>query len=44
MTPLKNSDLDLDIFYRKTDLPNVQLGDKVNVIIYLELPNEVGEG
>ena len=44
MTPLKNSDLDLDIFYRKTDLPNVQLGDKVNVIIYLELPKEVGEG
>ena len=44
MTPLKNSDLDLDIFYRKTDLPNIQLGDKVNVIIYLELPKEVGEG
>ena len=44
MTPLKNSDLDLDIFYRKTDLPNIELGDKVNIVIYLELPKEVGEG
>ena len=44
MTPLKNSDLDLDIFYRKTELPNIELGDKINIVIYLELPKEVGEG
>ena len=44
MTPLKNIDLDLDIFYRKTDLPSIQLGDKVKIVIYLELPKEVGEG
>ena len=44
MTPLKNSDLDLDIFYRKTELPNIELGDKINIVIYLELPKEVEEG
>ena len=44
MTPLKNSDLDLDIFYRKTELPNIELGDKINIVIYLELPKKVGEG
>ena len=38
MTPLKNSDLDLDIIYRKTELPNIELGDKINVVIYLKLP------
>ena len=44
MTPLKNSIIDLDIFYKKPELPNIQLGDKVKVVIYLELPKEVGEG
>ena len=44
MTPLKNSTLDLEIFYKKPELPQIQLGDKVKIVIYLELPKEVGEG
>ena len=44
MTPLKNSALDLEIFYKKSKIPQIQLGDKVKVVIYLELPKEVGEG
>jgi large subunit ribosomal protein L19 len=44
MTPLKNSALDLEIFYKKPELPKIQLGDKVKIVIYLELPKEVGEG
>jgi len=44
MTPLKNSALDLEIFYKKSEIPQIQLGDKVKVVIYLELPKEVGEG
>ena len=44
MTVLQNNPLDLEVFYKKTDLPKIALGDKVKVIIYLELPKEVGEG
>jgi len=44
MTALKNINLDLDIFYKKSNIPEISLGDKVNVIIYLELPKEVAEG
>ena len=44
MTALKNNNIDLEIFYKKPDLPNIELGDKVIVTIYLELPKEVGEG
>jgi len=44
MSPLKNNALDLEIFYKKLELPQIQLGDKVKVVIYLELPKEVGEG
>ena len=44
MTVLLNNPLDLEVFYKKTDLPKISLGDKVKVIIYLELPKEVGEG
>ena len=44
MSALQNSSIDLDIFYKKTDLPKISLGDKVKVTIYLELPKEVGEG
>jgi large subunit ribosomal protein L19 len=44
MTPLKNNPLDLEIFYKKPDLPQIQLGDKVKIVIYLELPKEVEEG
>ena len=44
MTVLKNNSLDLDIFYKKSDIPKISLGDKVKIVIYLELPKEVGEG
>ena len=44
MTVLQNSSLDLDIFYKKSDIPKISLGDKVKVVIYLELPKEVEEG
>jgi len=44
MSVLQNIDLDLDVFYKKPDLPKISLGDKVKVTIYLELPKEVGEG
>jgi large subunit ribosomal protein L19 len=44
MSALKNIDLNLDIFYKKTDIPKISLGDKVRIVIYLELPKEVGEG
>ena len=44
MTTLKNIDLNLDIFYKKKDIPKISLGDKVKITIYLELPKEVAEG
>ena len=44
MTVLQNSSLDLDIFYKKSDIPKISLGDKVKIVIYLELPKEVEEG
>ena len=44
MSALKNSSIDLDIFYKKNGLPKVSLGDKVKIVIYLELPKEVAEG
>ena len=34
----------MKFFIKNTDLPKISLGDKVKVIIYLELPKEVGEG
>ena len=44
MFPLQNNELDLDIFYKKSNIPKISLGDKVKVIIYLELPKEIEEG
>lgn len=44
MSALQNSSIDLDIFYKKQDIPNLALGDKVKVTIYLELPKEVADG
>ena len=44
MSALQNSSVELDIFYKKEGLPNISLGDKVKVTIYLELPKEVVEG
>jgi large subunit ribosomal protein L19 len=44
MSILQNNSLDLEIFYKKQDIPTISLGDKVKVTIYLELPKEVAEG
>ena len=41
---LGNLNLDLEAFYKKEDLPTLQLGDTVKVTIYLELPKKVEEG
>jgi large subunit ribosomal protein L19 len=44
MSALQNNDLELDIFYKKDNLPEISLGEKVKLVVYLELPKEVGEG
>ena len=44
MSALQNINLDLDIFYKNPDIPKIALGDKVKIVIYLELPKEVAEG
>ena len=44
MSALQNISLDLDIFYKKPDIPEISLGDKIAVVIYLELPKETAEG
>lgn len=44
MSALQNIPLDLDIFYKNSNIPKISLGDKVKVVIYLELPKVVGEG
>ena len=44
MSVLQNSSIDLDVFYKKENLPKISLGDKVKVTIYLELPKEGEEG
>jgi len=43
MTPLQNLSLDLDVFYKNPHIPEIALGDKVKVVIYLELPKKAGE-
>ena len=40
---LGNLDLDLSVFYKKENLPNLSLGDTVKVTIFLELPKKVEE-
>ena len=44
MSTLQSISPNLDIFYKKPSIPKLSLGDKVKVVIYLELPKEVGEG
>ena len=44
MSALQNIPLDLDIFYKNPTLPEISLGDKVKIVIYLELPKETLEG
>ena len=43
MSVLQNIDLDLDVFYKNPNIPEIALGDKVKVVIYLELPKKAGE-
>jgi large subunit ribosomal protein L19 len=43
MSALQNSSLNLDIFYKKSDIPKISLGDKVKIVIYLELPKTTGD-
>lgn len=38
MSSLQNSSVELDVFYKNPTLPKISLGDKVKVVIYLELP------
>ena len=44
MSSLQNISLDLDIFYKNSNIPKISLGDKVRIVIYLELPKVTGEG
>ena len=44
MSKLQNSSLDLDIFYENPNIPKISLGDKIKVVIYLELPKGNLEG
>jgi large subunit ribosomal protein L19 len=44
MKTLGNIDLDLPIFYKKEQLPSLELGDTVKITIFLELPKKVEEG
>ena len=41
MKILGNLDVNLDVFYKKPDLPLLSIGDTVKVTIYLELPKIV---
>jgi large subunit ribosomal protein L19 len=43
MNVLGNLDINLNIFYKKTDLPEIIVGDTARVTIYLELPKSKGE-
>ena len=44
MSTLSSIPADLDIFYKNPNIPKVSLGDKVKVVIYLELPKAAVEG
>jgi len=43
MSVLGNLNINLDIFYKKSDLPEILVGDTARVTIYLELPRNVAE-
>jgi len=44
MSSLQNSSVELNIFHKKPDIPEISVGDKVKIVIYIELPKEVAEG
>ena len=41
---LQSNPLELPIFYKKEGLPKINVGDKVKVTLYLELPKDAEEG
>jgi large subunit ribosomal protein L19 len=41
MTGLQNLSANIDIFYRKLDLPEMAVGDTARVTIYLGLPKQI---
>jgi large subunit ribosomal protein L19 len=43
MSVLGNLNINLDIFYKKPDLPEILVGDTARVTIYLELPKSLTE-
>lgn len=43
MSILEDKLIDLDLFYKKENLPTISVGDKVRVVLYLELPKKVAE-
>lgn len=43
MSVLGNLNINLDIFYKKPDLPKILVGDTARVTIYLELPKSLTE-
>jgi len=43
MSVLEDKLTGLDLFYKKENLPTISVGDKVRVVIYLELPKKVAE-
>jgi large subunit ribosomal protein L19 len=44
MSVIENLDLNFDIFYKKVNNPQVNLGDVIKVTIFLELPKKLSEG
>ena len=44
MTVLQKVPLELDIFYKNYSIPKVSLGDRVRIVVYLELDREIVNG
>lgn len=44
MKVLGNLNIDLDVFYKKPEIPKITIGDTVKVTLYLELPKKAEEG
>ena len=44
MNVLQNNFFNLEIFYKKSKIPRLSVGDKIKVLIYLELPKENADG
>jgi len=43
MSVLQNCPIDLDLFYKRSNIPKISLGDKIKIVIYLELPKEIND-